>query len=74
MPVTIDSVTLAVLVATVLPAASWTATTGWTAKAAPEATVVDGAVVKASLAGGPAVIVIDELTAAVSVPEETVSV
>jgi hypothetical protein len=66
-------VTTALLAVTVLPPASWTATTGWVARtrlaAAPE-----GCVVKASLAAGPTVMVKLVLAAVVSDPEAAVRV
>ena len=66
-------VTEAVLEVTVLPPASWTATTGWVAKAMP-AMVSEGSVVKSSALAEPTVIVKLALTAEVSVPEVAVRV
>ena len=66
-------VTDAVLAVTVLPPASWTATTGWVAKATPPVEL-DGLVVKASLVAAPTVMVKLALTALVSPLEAAVSV
>jgi len=66
-------VTEAVLVVTVLPAASWTVTTGWAAKAV-AAVELEGLVVKASLLADPAVMVKLVLTAPVSPLEAAVRV
>jgi hypothetical protein len=66
-------VTEAVLEATGLPPASWTATTGWVAKTVPPVEL-EGLVVKASLAAGPEVMVKLALTAEVRMPEVAVSV
>ena len=66
-------VTDAVLVVTVLPPASWTATTGWVAKAMPPVEP-EGLVVKASLVAVPAVMVKLALTALVRPVAVAVSV
>ena len=66
-------VTEAALVVTVLPPASWTATTGWVANAMPPVEP-EGLVVKASLVAGPTVMVKLALTALVSPLEVAVSV
>ena len=66
-------VTDAVLAVTVLPPASWTASTGWLAKATPPVEP-DGLVVNASLASEPTAIVKAVLTALVSPLEAAVSV
>jgi hypothetical protein len=58
-------VTGALLVVTVLPAASYTVTTGWVPKAVPPVEL-DGLVVKASLVADPAVMLKLVLTALVS--------
>src|SRR5450631_2180227 len=65
--------TKAVLVVTVLPPASWTATTGWAAKAMAPGEPA-GLVVKASLVAEPVAMVKLVLTAVVRVPEVAVSV
>src|SRR5450631_571775 len=66
-------VTGAVLVVTVLPPGSWTATTGWLAKGVPPVEL-EGLVVKASWVADPALTVKLVLTALVSPPEAAVSV
>src|ERR1017187_7167199 len=66
-------VTDAPLVVTVLPPASWTATTGWLAKATPPVEL-DGLVVKANVLAAPAVMVTLPLVAEVSNPSVAVSV
>src|SRR3954469_21085299 len=71
--VVIESVTALALVVTVLPAASWTVTTG----CVPNATVLAaplGWVVNTTLAAGPGVMVKEVLTAGVNVPSVAVSV
>ena len=66
-------VTATTAVVTVFPPASWTATTGWVAKAAPPVEL-DGLVVKPSLVAEPAVMVKLVLTALVSPLAVAVSV
>ena len=66
-------VTGALLAVTVLPPASWTATTGWVAKAMPPVEP-EGPVVKASLVAAPTVMVRLVLTALVSPLAAAVSV
>ena len=66
-------VTGAVLVATVLPPASWTVTTGWAPNAVPPVEL-EGSVVTSSWVAGPTVMTKLVLSAAVSVPEVAVSV
>jgi hypothetical protein len=66
-------VTEALLLVTVLPPASWMATTGCVVKEL-LVTPLDGEVVKPSLVAGPTVIVTLALTALLSPPEATVSV
>src|SRR3954447_8312421 len=71
--VLIANVTELVSVVTLLPAASWTATAGCTAKAAVLAAPT-GWVAKPSLAAGPGVMTNELLTAAVNVPSVAVRV
>src|SRR5450631_579564 len=71
--VVMTRVTGAVLVVTVLPPASWTATTGWVPKAVPPVEP-EGLVVTASLVAGPAPIVMLELTALLSPGADAVRV
>ena len=66
-------VTATTPVVTVLPPASWTATTGWVAKAAP-LVELDGLAVKASFMADPTVMVKLVLTALVSPLPVAVSV
>ena len=67
------SVTCALLLVTVLPPASWTATAGWAVKTvlSPE---LEGLMVKASLAAGPTATVNVALKAVVSEPDVAVRV
>ena len=67
------SVTLVVAAVTVLPSASWTATTGCVPRAVPPVPLL-GWVVNASLAAAPAVIVKVLLVAEVSDPSVAVRV
>src|SRR5665811_858413 len=67
------SVTELVSVVVVFPAASWTVTTGWVARAVSLVAVALGAVVNASLSGAPAVMVM-LLVAEVSDPSVALSV
>jgi hypothetical protein len=66
-------VTEALLEVTVLPAASWTVTTGWVPKDVPPVEL-EGLVVKASLVAAPAVMVRLALTPLLSPLEAAVSV
>src|SRR5665811_2172944 len=67
-------VTALVSVVTVFPAASWMVTAGWRAHPVSLVAVGLGGVVKASLAGGPAVMVMVALVAEVSFPLVALSV
>src|SRR3954447_11891180 len=71
--VVIANVTSLVSLVTVLPASSWTVTTGWVANATVLAAPL-GWVVKTTLAAGPGVIVNAVLTADVNKPSVAVNV